>query len=166
MIKNYKELSDKLRELSSENKLTEIVSVLREIDWMDDNTKAIIFRYYSPVIYLRDHDLCNMIRSYRGGSPGAINPDPYVIDLMTIAYKSPQYHRFFMHILGKYTSSIIKVDDDKSHNCCICYDIIYGVRLNPTDDKIAYSSEGTATYICKSCLIQLMTLNTIISKLE
>lgn len=165
-MEKYKELSIKLRKLSDENKLDEIVSVLKGIDWISNDEKAVIYRYYGPTIYLKDHELCNMIRSYRNGSPGIIGTDPYIIDLMMIAYKSPQYHRFFMHILSRYNESIIKVDDNESHDCCICYDKIYGMKMNPDDNKIAYSSNGTATYICKSCLIQLMTLSTIISKLN
>lgn len=158
-----KTLISKLNELPEELRLLEI-----NISNLDEPTKSLLRSYYGPVVYLKDRELCDRLRDYRirsGRLQGSTTPDLYEVSLLITGYRSPQYFRFFNHILYSYSREVYKVDDQSTYNCCICFKELQGLHLYNYESQpgypehehsLAYSSSGTGTCICRECLVQLM----------
>lgn len=149
------------------SRIQDLPDVLKLVEINNSNLpndiKEFLKSYYGPIIYLKDRELCNKIRDHRLNHP-AVLPDYSEYALLAVAYKSPQYHRFFNHIIFSYSKEIYSVNDSNSYNCCICFDPIYGVELG--NENLAYSSTGTGTCICKRCLAQLMGFTSALAELN
>lgn len=148
-------------------RIQDLPDVLKVVEINNSNLpndiKEFLKSYYGPIIYLKDRELCDKIKEHRFNSP-IVLPDYLEYALFAIAYKSPQYHRFFNHIIFSYSKEIYSVNDSNPYNCCICFDQIYGAELN--SENLAYSSTGTGTCICKRCLTQLMGFVSALTELN
>lgn len=167
---DYEILINKLR--SNEISIDDKLSLINE-STVDNQIKFILSNYYCKFSFL-DGDLLKYIESYRvRGIPreGKFGGDLAEVNILMSALKSEQYKRFMRHILCQYTKSTHPVDDDESHECCVCWRPIYGSKnlKSSLDSRMMYSAftgDKTKTCICINCLMNLNLLEYILEDLE
>lgn len=168
---DYEILINKLR--SNEISVDDKLSLINE-STVDNQIKFILSNYYCKFCFL-DGDLLKYIESYRVrgiSKEGKFGGDLSEVNILMSALNSEQYKRFIRHILCQYTRSTHPIDDDETHECCVCWRPIYGDRnpnskLGPNSILYrAFTGDKTKTCICVNCLMNLNLLEYILEDLE
>lgn len=168
----YEELVNKLTTSEMSNK--ERINLINSTDLGNQLVNNILIHYYSKHI-LSDGELLLMIEMYRKLNKISNNKlsggDLNELSYMMMGLKSPQYERFFRHILVQYSISTNPIDDGEVHDCCVCWRKIKGYRIydNATDPNmtsLAFTGARTHTCICVNCLCNLILLRNLLTDLK
>lgn len=169
----YEELVTKL---TSNNNMTnsERINLINSTPLDDHIVSNILINYYSKHI-LSDGELLVMIEMYRKTNKipntGLSGGDLSEVSIMMMGLKSPQYERFFRHILTQYNISVNPVDDNEMHDCCVCWRRLKGNRIHdrvsdPSMTMLAFTGAKTHTCICINCLCNLVLLTKLLVDLK
>lgn len=164
-----KETIDLIEKVSKISDFDQIKSLVLSTRLGDARLNSLILNYYSDFMY-QDGEMLEKIESHRGGAQkkGTLYVDLDEINIMMQAFKSPQYKRFFYHIMNAYgNNNIYPIKDDHVFECCICWKKTFGSIMHTlwfktgeisdlNKEYLAFTAEGgTKTSICLDCLVQL-----------
>lgn len=183
-MSKVKEIIDLItRDKLDESKTLELLSKVNTLDRIDKN---LIYLYTHPRILL-DRELPIRIQNYREktgkSKEGILMPDKDESLFLVEAYKTPQYHRFMLHLFSAFGNKLptnpnelkvykldYNVDDCE---CPICEKKLVGeYELDKLDENknpelyTAYTSMKSSICMCMGCLLNLFTAGEILSEIE
>lgn len=164
-----KEILDLVRDASQIDNEEERKSKILSARLGDARLNSLVLNYFSEFMY-QDGEMLKKIEDHRGGQQmkGSLMIDLDEINIMMQAFRSPQYKRFFYHVMNAYgNNNIYPILDDHVFDCCICWKKTFGSTMHelwfrngdtkdPNKEYLAFTAEGgTKTSICLDCLVQL-----------
>ena len=176
------------------SKLKEIVDVIKRNNFGPDETKEflakinqlsredknLIYLYLFPRTLL-DRELPNRIQAYKEKKMTAdFSLDKTEAALLIEAYRTPQYHRFMLHLYHSFGNKMpdcnselkiypldYNVDEDE---CPICGKKVVGIneldKAFNNENFIAYTTKTTSVSLCKDCVIQLLYSGQLLEEIE